>query len=79
MKSQTERTRSRETTVAPAASPIAAGAEEPVSPDEIARRAYALFEGRGGVDGHDADDWLDAERQLKQERARARGIALTTG
>jgi hypothetical protein len=35
----------------------------PVSHDEIARRAYALFEARGCVHGRDIDDWLAAERE----------------
>ncbi len=29
--------------------------------DVIARRAYAMFEGRGRKDGHDREDWLVAE------------------
>jgi Protein of unknown function (DUF2934) len=32
---------------------------------EIARRAYELYEQRGGADGHDIDDWLLAERELR--------------
>jgi hypothetical protein len=32
--------------------------------DEIARRAYELYQERGGEDGHDVDDWLQAEREL---------------
>jgi hypothetical protein len=31
---------------------------------EIARRAYELYEQRGGAHGHDIDDWLLAEREL---------------
>src|SRR5687768_3236932 len=34
--------------------------------DEIARRAYELFEQRGGEHGHDWDDWFQAERELRQ-------------
>ena len=30
----------------------------------IARRAFELFEGRGGGHGHDADDWITAELEL---------------
>jgi len=30
----------------------------------IARRAYELFEERGGHPGHDVEDWLQAEREL---------------
>jgi hypothetical protein len=35
--------------------------------DEIARRAYEIFEQRGRVHGHDLDDWLQAERELRGE------------
>jgi len=31
---------------------------------QVARRAYELYEQRGGADGHDIDDWLLAEREL---------------
>jgi HSP20 family molecular chaperone IbpA len=30
--------------------------------DEVRRRAFRLFESRGGLHGHDLDDWLAAER-----------------
>ena len=30
----------------------------------IRRRAYDLYEQRGRVDGHDLDDWLQAEAEL---------------
>ena len=30
----------------------------------IARRAFELFEGRGGSHGHDVDDWITAELEL---------------
>ncbi|MCI0408646.1 MAG: DUF2934 domain-containing protein [Acidobacteria bacterium] len=33
----------------------------------IARRAYELYEGRGGEDGHECEDWLEAEKQLLVE------------
>ena len=36
----------------------------PPSHDEIARRAYELYRQRGGSDGRDWDDWLQAEREL---------------
>lgn len=32
--------------------------------DMIAQRAYALFDIRGGVNGHDIDDWTEAELQI---------------
>ena len=37
-----------------------------VNRGEIARRAYALYLARGCEHGHDVDDWLRAERELKQ-------------
>lgn len=33
--------------------------------EEVADRAYALWQSRGGGHGHDRADWLDAERQLR--------------
>jgi hypothetical protein len=33
--------------------------------DDVERRAYELFEQRGGEAGHDVDDWFEAERELK--------------
>jgi hypothetical protein len=32
--------------------------------EAIARRAYELYQARGGVEGADMDDWLQAEREL---------------
>jgi hypothetical protein len=43
----------------PSGSPMSAP-----SPDLIARRAYELFEERGGDHGRDVEDWLQAEREL---------------
>ena len=37
---------------------------------EVARRAYELFERRGGQLGHEIEDWLEAERSLGQESTR---------
>lgn len=33
----------------------------------VARRAYDLFERRGREEGHDVEDWLEAERLVKDE------------
>ncbi|MBZ5560446.1 MAG: DUF2934 domain-containing protein [Acidobacteriia bacterium] len=32
---------------------------------EIARRAYDLYLARGCAHGHDVEDWLQAERELR--------------
>jgi hypothetical protein len=39
-------------------------------PEEIAIRAFTLYQRRGGDDGRDIEDWLEAERQLLEERSR---------
>jgi DUF2934 family protein len=41
------------------------GGHERPSPDEISRLAYDLYEKRGRRDGHDVDDWLSAEQELR--------------
>ena len=33
--------------------------------DEVARRAYTLYEQRNCADGHDVEDWLSAERDVR--------------
>jgi hypothetical protein len=35
--------------------------------EEIAARAYALYEARGASHGDDLNDWLEAEHELLQE------------
>ena len=42
-----------------------------VDPGTIERRAYEIYESRGRVDGHDVDDWLQAERELTSITAKA--------
>lgn len=42
--------------------------QPPVDGDAVARVAYALFERRGRVHGHDLEDWLEAERIVCQQR-----------
>jgi hypothetical protein len=34
--------------------------------DRIAQRAYQRYEARGREDGHDMEDWFEAERELNQ-------------
>jgi hypothetical protein len=45
----------------PTAVAIASGVTE----GDIARRAFELYCERGREDGHDVDDWLNAERELR--------------
>ena len=47
------------------------GLAEPINPagslqQEIERVAYDLYEQRGRIDGHDWEDWLEAERIIRQ-------------
>jgi hypothetical protein len=34
------------------------------SPDEVARRAYSIYENQGSQPGHEVKHWLEAEAQL---------------
>ena len=45
-----------------------AGLNEPAR-EEIERRAYELYLARGEVRGHDRDDWLQAERELREAQS----------
>lgn len=40
--------------------------------DRVAQRAYELYLSRGGHDGQALDDWLVAERELRQPRGSQR-------
>lgn len=37
------------------------------SSDDVAHRAYELYRERGSEDGHDMDDWFQAERELQNQ------------
>jgi outer membrane protein TolC len=39
-----------------------------VTEHDIARRAYDLYLARDHQHGHDLDDWLQAERELRDSR-----------
>jgi hypothetical protein len=53
---------SRERTKEPLDSGVASSGP---SEDDIRRRAYQRYLQRGGSDGQDFDDWLEAERELR--------------
>jgi replicative DNA helicase len=38
---------------------------------QIQQRAYELYEQRGRTDGHDLNDWLQAEREIRGTQANA--------
>jgi hypothetical protein len=55
--------------VAPPTTTITAKSGAPAAPmaptrEEIARRAYELYLARGKADGHQLEDWVQAEREL---------------
>jgi hypothetical protein len=51
--------------------PLSASAQrEPtITREQIARRAYEIWQARGCPHGRDIDHWLEAERQLRSRQA----------
>ena len=49
----------------PLESPTAVALAPDVTEGDIARRAFELYCERGRQDGLDVDDWLNAERELR--------------
>jgi hypothetical protein len=47
-------------------------AREPALQAEVAQVAYELFERRGRTSGHDVEDWLEAERIVRERRSAGR-------
>lgn len=44
----------------------------PPTTDQIAQRAHEIFMARGAAHGRDLDDWLQAERELREPNGRRR-------
>jgi Protein of unknown function (DUF2934) len=52
--------------------PMRPSEERPVTRhEEVAQRAYEIYESRGRTDGADADDWLQAERDIPSQQTQA--------
>jgi len=49
-----------------------------IQEEDIARRAFDLYEARGCQDGHDLEDWLQAEQELEDQRRLATGSRAAT-
>ncbi len=49
-----------------------------VDTSAVARRAYELFLARGGEHGHDLEDWLRAESELRPKAVTSTPTKLTT-
>lgn len=39
--------------------------------EEIRQRAYELFEARGGGEGRELEDWLQAEEEIRRRKTNA--------
>ena len=46
--------------------------------EKIRRRAYDLYEQRGRTDGHNVDDWLQAETEMQTKTVTAYGASAAT-
>ena len=47
--------------------------------EEIEKRAFEIYLMRGAEDGHAIEDWLAAEQQLRQGRAKKPQVPRSTG
>ena len=47
--------------------------------EEIELRAFQIFIERGGADGHDVDDWVQAEQELLEKYANSRADSESGG
>ena len=50
-----------------ATDPNLASRPQPSRLSRIAQRAHEIYDARGGQDGKDLDDWLQAEREIDAE------------
>jgi hypothetical protein len=41
--------------------------------EQVRRRAFEIYEQRGREDGHELDDWLQAEAEVVSQRSKAMG------
>jgi hypothetical protein len=52
--------------------PVEERADSGPTVEQIAERAYDLYLARGEMPGHDVEDWLRAEAELRAEQGRER-------
>jgi DUF2934 family protein len=64
------------------ASGRSANVSEPQPSDEIlrriAQRAFQLYEQRGREDGHDVEDWLEAEEEIRRDGVLSRASVASS-
>ena len=65
VKSEQRKTAEAVTTAADRSSKSLPNRSATMTDRDIARRAYELYEKRGREHGHELDDWLQAERELR--------------
>ena len=66
------KTKTNERTATAADRPPKSLAQRPSGTNtDVARRAYDLYLARGCEHGHDVDDWVQAERELRPSSATA--------
>jgi Protein of unknown function (DUF2934) len=58
----------------PVQTPTQMNKSTPDFQEQIRRRAYELYEQRGSDDGHDLDDWLQAESEVTPHRAKTAAV-----
>jgi DUF2934 family protein len=58
------------TTATPRQTPTQVTKSTPDLQEQIRRRAYDLFEQRGRDEGHELDDWLQAESETTQQKVK---------
>ncbi len=57
----------------PMAQPMSSTSTVKIPPEKIAMRAYEKWMKRGRTHGHDLQDWVEAEAELRVEMARSVG------
>jgi len=57
-------------TATPRQTPTQVTKSAPDLQEQIRRRAYDLYEQRGRAEGHEIDDWLQAESETTQQKAK---------
>jgi hypothetical protein len=64
------RSASATATALPAGAPADERADAEPTREEIAARAFEIYQRRGGTDGQEIDDWVRAEQELREGRGR---------
>jgi hypothetical protein len=54
-----------ESSLRPDADADDSAANHALNNDQIRRRAYEIYQGRGGLPGHELEDWLQAESEFE--------------